>query len=117
MAQPLSNYLRTYRKRSGLSQREVAFVLGCTSEAKVSRYEHGERLPSLESLFALEVIYGIPARELYAGVFDRIQRHTLKRINRLAERIQRDAEDRRHNRKLALLLGALGKEPNLPQKS
>ena len=35
----LENYLRTYRKRSGLTQREVAFLVGCRNGAQVSRYE------------------------------------------------------------------------------
>ena len=45
MASYLHNYLRTYRKRAGLSQAEVAFLLGCHSGAKVSRYEHAARRP------------------------------------------------------------------------
>ncbi len=34
----LANYLRAYRKRSGLSQSEVAYLLGCKNGAQVSRY-------------------------------------------------------------------------------
>ena len=55
MSHKLQNYLRTYRKRSGLSQDEVAFLLGCQTGAKVSRYEPFARKPSLETLFAYEV--------------------------------------------------------------
>lgn len=45
----LDNYLRTYRKKLGLTQREVAFLLGCHSGAKVSRYERSARIPLLTS--------------------------------------------------------------------
>jgi len=59
----LENYLRTYRKQSGLSQDEVAYLLGCQNGTKVSRYERFARKPSLETLFAYEVVFGAPARE------------------------------------------------------
>ena len=68
MAHRLPNYLRTHRKRAGLSQDEVAFLLGCRSGAKVSRYERLARRLSLETAFAYEALFGVPARELFAGV-------------------------------------------------
>jgi transcriptional regulator with XRE-family HTH domain len=69
MSYKLENYLRTYRKRSGLSQDEMAFLLGCQNGTKVSRYERFARKPNLETLFAYEVVFGAPARELFAGVY------------------------------------------------
>lgn len=36
----LTNYLRAFRKRAGFSQKEISFLLGIKSGAKVSRYEH-----------------------------------------------------------------------------
>jgi|SRR6266576_4678451 len=62
MSHKLENYLRTYRKQSGLSQDEVAFLLGCQTGTKVSRYERFARKPSLETLFAYEVVFGAPAQ-------------------------------------------------------
>ena len=69
-AKPLSNYLRTYRKRAGLTQKELAFLLGCQSGAKVSRYENVQRLPNLNTVFAYEVIFNIPANQLFAGIYE-----------------------------------------------
>ena len=74
MSHKLENYLRTYRKRSGLSQDEVAYLLGCQNGTKVSRYERFARKPSLETLFAYEVVFGAPARELFAGVYQKVGR-------------------------------------------
>jgi hypothetical protein len=45
----LPNYLRTYRRRACLSQDEVAYVLGCRSGSKISRYENCSRLPTPET--------------------------------------------------------------------
>jgi len=49
MSAPLKSYLRTYRKRSSFFQDEVAFLLGSVSGAKVSRYEHWARRPTMKT--------------------------------------------------------------------
>ena len=64
----LENYLRTYRKRSGLTQREVAFLVGCRNGAQVSRYEKRRRLPPLRMALACEAAFGVPVSELFAGL-------------------------------------------------
>ena len=87
----LDNYLRTYRKNRGFSQREVAFLLSCHSGAKVSRYERSKRLPPLETIFAYEVILGMPARELFAGIQERAERRALHRVRLLARRLARQS--------------------------
>ncbi len=66
-ARPLPNYLKTYRKRSSFTQREVAFLLGCKHGSKVSRYERGERVPSLRTVLACELVFRALARDLFAG--------------------------------------------------
>ena len=66
---PLSNYLRTFRKRSGLSQDDVAFLLGVQSGAEVSRHETFKRVPTLKTALSYEAIFGVPVRELFAGEF------------------------------------------------
>ena len=42
----LPNYLRAHRKATGLSQRDVARLLGGGNGSKVSGYEHFSRTPS-----------------------------------------------------------------------
>jgi transcriptional regulator with XRE-family HTH domain len=66
----LDNYLRTYRKKLGLTQREVSFLLGCHSGAKVSGYERFGTPPGASAtIFAYEAIFQKPARELFAGIY------------------------------------------------
>src|SRR5207247_2891499 len=62
------NYLRTCRKRSGLAQHEVAFLLGCQNGGFVSRYEKRKRLPTLTTALACEAVFGVPVAELFAGL-------------------------------------------------
>jgi DNA-binding XRE family transcriptional regulator len=69
MTEPLlKTYLRTYRRRTGLSQDEVAWLLGNTCGTSVSRHELGWRMPTLETALAYETILDAPVRELCAGL-------------------------------------------------
>src|SRR2546426_12251907 len=87
MSRKLPNYLRTYRKRAGLSQQEVAFLLGCQDGHKASRYELRKRKPNLETVLAYELIFGAPARELFAGVFEDVAAATRRRAEILAAKL------------------------------
>jgi transcriptional regulator with XRE-family HTH domain len=88
----LPNYIRAERKRLGLSQDEVAFLLNCRHGGKVSRYERFQRVPNLETAAALELIFGVPAHELFAGVYEEAERLVGRRTRTLARRLARRAE-------------------------
>ena len=77
---PFSNRLWRARKRSGLGQKQVAFLIE-KSVDEVSRYERGLHLPELHTLLALEVVYGIPLRLLYRELFDQVRDQITERIN------------------------------------
>jgi transcriptional regulator with XRE-family HTH domain len=103
MAHRLPNYLKTHRKRAGLSQDEVAFLLGCESGAKVSRYEMHRRQLPVETVFAYEAVFGVPARKLLAGVYEDAERGARNRAALLATIINRNADDPESRRKVELL--------------
>jgi transcriptional regulator with XRE-family HTH domain len=103
MSAPLESYLRTYRKRSGFSQDEVAFLLGCQSGAKVSRYEWFGREPNLRTVFAYEVIFRTPASVLFGGMYEKVEKRTRARARLLAERLAEGRPERATLRKLAIL--------------
>ena len=104
-APKLPNYLRAYRKRAGLSQADVSWLLGTRSGTKVSRYERWNRQASLRTAFAYEVIFGAPARELFAGTYHEVERATEKRIADLTRRLSATPANRATARKLAVLHG------------
>ena len=89
MAHRLPNYLRAQRKRAGLNQKDVAFLLGCRSGAKVSRYERFKREPTLRAAIACAVIFHLPIRDLFAGIHDDVARVTERRSRMLAKRLDR----------------------------
>ena len=99
----LANYLRTHRKRLGLSQDEVTFLLGRQSTALVSVHEQFRRLPCLRTLLAYTVILQIPAHELFAGEYQEVEQAVSHRAKRLIERLATEHPDQRTARKLVHL--------------
>lgn len=83
---PLPNYLIANRKRLSLSQREVAFLLGVQSSAKVSRDERFVRETSLATALAYEVIYRRSVSELFDGLYRQVEGEIAVRAKTLAQR-------------------------------
>ncbi len=83
-AHKLENYLRTYRKRAGLNQSEVAFLLGHDRQSQVSRFEKRHRVPTLRTALAWEAILGIPVAELFAGMRESVGHEIRRRLEKLA---------------------------------
>ncbi|MGB9178346.1 MAG: helix-turn-helix transcriptional regulator [Pyrinomonadaceae bacterium] len=69
----LENRLWQTRKRRGLEQKQVAYLLNHHTPDQVSRYELGTRQPTLETALLLEMIYGVPLRTLYKDLYERLQ--------------------------------------------
>jgi transcriptional regulator with XRE-family HTH domain len=78
------NYLRAHRKRLGLSQDEVAYLLGAKSGAKTSRYERFSREPGFRTALACEAVFQKPIRDLFAGLYEQIEREVSGRAKKLA---------------------------------
>ena len=97
----LDNYLRTHRRRTGLSQSEVAAVLGCKDGGQVSRHERLVRTPALERALAYEALYHASVRELFAGLYEKVERGTFRRAWTLAVRLDRQPPSTVRDGKLA----------------
>jgi hypothetical protein len=94
----LPNYLLTSRKRFDFSQEEVAFLLGVSGKSKgckVSRDEAQIREPGLKDVLAYEVIYGKPARELFAGVYEQVEQAVARRAKILTYRKTQNSSRKR----------------------
>jgi transcriptional regulator with XRE-family HTH domain len=103
----LHNYLRAHRKRAGLAQRDVALLLGLKARGPVSELEKRHRVPLLRTALALEIIFGVSAGELFAGMRESIATEMQARMETLSSELaakvgnKRDAYKTR--RKLAWL--------------
>lgn len=61
--QKIAGILKTRRKERGLSQTEVANILGISRQS-VSKWENGSSYPDIENLIRLSDYYKIPVDEL-----------------------------------------------------
>lgn len=84
----LPNYLRSHRRRLRLSQDEVSFLLGVETGEMVCRHEQFGRNPSLLTAMAYEAIFDRPIRELFAGLYEKIQTDVANRAISLGRRLE-----------------------------
>jgi transcriptional regulator with XRE-family HTH domain len=98
----LPNYLRARRKSAGLSQEEIAFLLGFHS-SHICRYERFRRAPGFKIAIAFEVIFKEPVRVLFRGDYRAIEKSIHRRVKRLMIRIKNQKTDSLTVRKLAHL--------------
>src|SRR5438128_11820358 len=77
--------LRAYRRTWGLSQRELAEILGFASRTQVSRIEHGKRVPVLETALACSTLFGVSLDELFPQFVAEIEEKLHEKISRLRE--------------------------------
>jgi DNA-binding XRE family transcriptional regulator len=70
---PLANYLRAHRRKTGLTQHDLARVLGYVNRDAVSRHERLESMPSLLIALSYEVLYRVPVSEIFAGLAETVE--------------------------------------------
>ena len=87
MASPLSNYLKAYRQHKGLTQIEVATLLGFDASVNISRYERGARLPHLEGALALEMLFDVRTADLFPAFTGEIAEDLLRHVRRLQDEL------------------------------
>ena len=72
MANYLKTYIRTFRRGSGLSQRELGYLLG-VSEDVIGNCERGYSHPPLEVILGCSVIFGKQPLDLFPSLIYAIQ--------------------------------------------
>jgi DNA-binding XRE family transcriptional regulator len=111
----LKTYLRTFRRRWGLTQTELAFLIGVKSNTLVSRFEELKRTPNLSVAFACEIIFDASQLELFPGLFDDVQDAVYLRANELYEELQ-GSSAKATRAKLDFLEGVLSRSVRRPDK-
>ena len=84
----LDCYLKPYRRRWGLTQKELAALLGFQNGAVVSRLERVLRHPTLETAYAIEIILGTPPAELFPGLYSRVRQQVIARARKYYDEMQ-----------------------------
>jgi transcriptional regulator with XRE-family HTH domain len=97
----LPHYLRSERRRAGLSQKDLAILMGLRTVSQISRYEQQHRCPPLRVALTYEVIFGKPVSQIFAGVLVGIENTIRSRAATLAAHARHTAP--RHKSREALI--------------
>ena len=66
---PVGTYLRFLRKQSGLTQRQLAQVLGTVTRNQVSRHERSVAAPSLIAALGYQSVFREPISDIFPGLY------------------------------------------------
>src|SRR5690242_2817438 len=114
-AYQLPNFLRGNRKRLGLDQEEVGFLLGTRVADSVCRHERLARIPTLEDALAYEAIYQKPARELFSDLYHKKEKEIAAKVKTILQRANLLRATRQRARKLESLKEIAGRLSGNPQ--
>ena len=84
----IASYLHSCRTLSGLSQKELAFLLGYPSEGPVSRHERLICRPPFSAALGYEAVFRMSASKLFPAAFAEISQAVDGRLKKLEERLQ-----------------------------
>lgn len=88
----LDSYLRTHRRKAGLSQREMGMLLGYEDESAVARHEKSKALPPLLIAIGYEVVFKVPIAKLFSGLKETVEKTVEVRILQFEENLQQKNE-------------------------
>lgn len=101
MPQSIPNHIRSHRKRWRLSQKELATLTGFKSREFISQIERFLIQPSVRFMIVCEIIFDIPVRKLFPGLFDDLAEDVLNECEILLDRISSErGPDAAEKRKL-----------------
>lgn len=106
MSKRILNHARRHRKQWSLSQGEVAYLLGLSSQGAIANHERQIRTPVSSTLLGYEMIFGAPARELFPAIARKQEARIVARARALHSRLEttRGTAARRKRELLASLL-------------
>jgi transcriptional regulator with XRE-family HTH domain len=80
------NELKMFRRKKGLTQQEVADILGLVHRTSVSQWERGIKFPSGDDLLKLSLLYQAPDYELYADYIEIMHPKLLRTVKAIVAR-------------------------------
>jgi len=92
MSKIRSNRLSLARKRLGYEQKQVVKLLGYKATPPFSRYETGQKIPSLRVALKLSILYRLPIRVLFGTYYDECRRELNNRYERFNKESRRSID-------------------------
>lgn len=78
-----NNRLWQVRRKAGLEQKQVAYLLGHKTISQISRYESGAKTPSLKNALKLELILRVPIADLFPEQYQKGRAEVAERLTKL----------------------------------
>ncbi len=88
MAPSVATRLHAQRRNSGLTQREVANIVGLESDTQIFRHENKPAIPPLLIAIGYEILYQKPLSELFPGLYDTVRQSVEANVAELEKRLQ-----------------------------
>jgi DNA-binding XRE family transcriptional regulator len=87
----VANYLRSHRRKSGLSQRELAHIVGYVTQAPVSEHERSVTIPALLIALSYEVVFRVPLSELFPALYRTVEFNIEEELTKIESELQQSA--------------------------
>ena len=99
-------FVRSHRRKWGLTQVELARLVGLSSRSAVSRSERADRVPTTATVIACGIIFGLTTQDLFPSLHEKIEATVRLAVAVLQEELA-DETDKLSIRKRALLAQVL----------
>lgn len=86
----LPNYLRVYRRKTPLTQSDIAFLLNLQDYSNISRYENGKRVPSIDLLIMYHFLFRVPIEKFFEEKSLSLTSNLKERIKDLIAKLESD---------------------------
>lgn len=96
-----ASYLRSHRKRSGLTLKEVAHLLGYVHGGEISRHERLSSFPPFKIALRYEALYRAPISILFPGLFEEAQMEVEGKLATFIERCKQSTSRGREGAMIA----------------
>ncbi|MEZ4927904.1 MAG: helix-turn-helix transcriptional regulator [Saprospiraceae bacterium] len=101
---PPPNYLRAHRKRSSLTQADIAFLMKLPDYSNISRYEKGQREPSVEFLLVYHLLFNTTVESFFETQSGIILPGLVEQVQQLIDNLKKEKP---HDPRIKFLKGAL----------
>lgn len=75
--------MRTCRRSWGLTQRELAELIGTVSDANICRLENSKRDPKLRVALACQIIFGVPPATMFPETYGFAAEEVMRNMYRM----------------------------------
>lgn len=84
----MGNYLRSHRRMSGLTQRELASIVGFLTRFQIARHEESRAVPVFLVAISYEIVFRAPISELFPGLYRSVEARIEEQLAQLEQALQ-----------------------------